>query len=166
MTYLKYLFEVVRFRMQIYCLLFISLWSCTFYSYNIIPSSSSFSSSTTPSISTGVYIHIPFCRRRCFYCDFPVEVIGDRKSTQFKQGAEYVKTLLQDMDTTFTHLLQHEQQQQRQQQKQTKQANQRRPNIPAAREITSVYFGGGTPSLLDPQCKCVYIVVILWTQCI
>ena len=24
------------------------------------------------------YIHIPFCRSRCFYCDFPVHVVGDQ----------------------------------------------------------------------------------------
>ena len=27
---------------------------------------------------TFAYLHIPFCRRRCFYCDFPVHVVGDQ----------------------------------------------------------------------------------------
>ena len=26
------------------------------------------------------YLHIPFCHRRCFYCDFPVVPLGDRAS--------------------------------------------------------------------------------------
>ncbi|MGK7927969.1 MAG: hypothetical protein AB4290_22475, partial [Spirulina sp.] len=31
-------------------------------------------------IPRGAYIHIPFCRRRCYYCDFPVSVVGDRRN--------------------------------------------------------------------------------------
>ena len=27
-----------------------------------------------------LYLHIPFCHRRCFYCDFPVVPLGDRAS--------------------------------------------------------------------------------------
>ena len=31
----------------------------------------------TTTIPTAAYIHIPFCRRRCYYCDFPSAVVGD-----------------------------------------------------------------------------------------
>jgi coproporphyrinogen III oxidase-like Fe-S oxidoreductase len=31
-------------------------------------------------LPTAAYIHIPFCRRRCYYCDFPVFVVGDRQN--------------------------------------------------------------------------------------
>ena len=92
--------------------------------------------------STGVYIHIPFCRRRCHYCDFPVEIIGDRKSTQILEGSKYVNTLLQDIELTFSTL-------------------QRQNSL--VNNITSVYFGGGTPSLLDTHRKCniLFILFIL-----
>mmetsp|Transcript_35165 Transcript_35165/g.35806 ORF Transcript_35165/g.35806 Transcript_35165/m.35806 type:complete len:455 (-) Transcript_35165:25-1389(-) len=80
---------------------------------------------------TGAYIHIPFCRRRCFYCDFPVQVIGDRKSTQDEASSEYVNYLLQEIGSTV----------------------QTHKNSP----LTTVYFGGGTPSLMPPK----YIHLIL-----
>lgn len=73
----------------------------------------------TPS---SAYIHIPFCRRRCYYCDFPVSVVGDRvigsTSGTIKQ---YVEVLRSEIETT-----------------------------PApSRSLETVFFGGGTPSLLS-----------------
>lgn len=31
---------------------------------------------------TAAYIHLPFCKRKCFYCDFPVEALGRNIATQ------------------------------------------------------------------------------------
>ena len=76
----------------------------------------------------GVYIHVPFCRRRCFYCSFPIVVVGDRPSTQEQQGEAYTKLLLREMDATLNSL------------------NDQHP------PLSSIYFGGGTPSLLPIPC--------------
>ncbi len=74
--------------------------------------------SVTPS---SAYIHIPFCRRRCYYCDFPVSVVGDR-ATGSTSGtiAQYVEVLCQEIETT----------------------------PPLGSSLKTVFFGGGTPSLL------------------
>ncbi|MEL6606383.1 MAG: radical SAM protein, partial [Cyanobacteria bacterium J06614_10] len=70
------------------------------------------------------YIHIPFCRRRCFYCDFAVSVVGDRKRGDSSPTiARYIDTLLTEINAT--------------------------PKLgsPPA-PLKTVFFGGGTPSLL------------------
>lgn len=77
----------------------------------------------------GAYIHIPFCRRKCFYCNFPVVVVGERKSTQQSQGELYTSLLLREIKKTLKDT--HE---------------------PLC-ELETVYFGGGTPSLLPVDCK-------------
>ena len=71
------------------------------------------------------YLHIPFCRRRCFYCDFPISVVGDRARGETSLSmAEYVNWLCAEMVAT--------------------------PIDPSP--VTTVFFGGGTPSLLSaPQ---------------
>jgi oxygen-independent coproporphyrinogen-3 oxidase len=74
--------------------------------------------SVTPS---SAYIHIPFCRRRCYYCDFPVSVVGD-KATGSTSGSieKYVEVLCQEIET-----------------------------IPRSTcSLETIFFGGGTPSLL------------------
>lgn len=76
-------------------------------------------------ISRAAYVHIPFCRRRCYYCDFPIAVIGDRPplaqqgQQEFGAIAQYIEILCQEIRAT-----------------------------PRAHPLTTVFFGGGTPSLL------------------
>jgi len=75
-------------------------------------------------IPRSAYIHIPFCRRRCYYCDFPISVLGN--NTDINQSvsiAEYVEVLCQEIKRTL---------------------GQKEP-------LLTVFFGGGTPSLLPPQ---------------
>lgn len=72
------------------------------------------------------YVHIPFCRRRCFYCDFPISVIGDRQSGDSSPAiARYVDHLCGEIGAT--------------------------PNLGAevGLSLETVFFGGGTPSLLS-----------------
>lgn len=68
------------------------------------------------------YVHIPFCRRRCFYCDFPISVLGNQRRGETSLSVEgYVETLCAEIQTT--------------------------PNLGAS--LQTVFFGGGTPSLLS-----------------
>jgi len=72
-------------------------------------------------IPSSAYVHIPFCRRRCFYCDFPVKVVGDRaRGENSRSISYYVEVISQEIAAT--------------------------PNI--GKPIETVFFGGGTPSLL------------------
>lgn len=77
-------------------------------------------------IPTSIYIHLPFCRRRCYYCDFPISVVGDNgdKSKAAEVSiAEYIKALIRDIELT----------------------------TPQGQPIETIFFGGGTPSLVAPQ---------------
>ncbi len=66
---------------------------------------------------TSLYVHIPFCRRRCFYCDFAIATGG--LSLQEK----YISALCQELELVHSQL----------------------PNL---QPLKTIYFGGGTPSLL------------------
>ncbi len=70
---------------------------------------------------TAAYIHIPFCRRRCYYCDFAITVVGDRAlQADSNIAQDYIDYLCQEIRTTP------------------------RTNTP----LQTIFFGGGTPSLL------------------
>jgi oxygen-independent coproporphyrinogen-3 oxidase len=73
---------------------------------------------------SAAYIHIPFCRRRCFYCDFPIYVVGNTKRGETSAAiSNYVEVLCQEIVTIPIN------------------------NKP----LETVFFGGGTPSLLSTQ---------------
>lgn len=76
------------------------------------------------SIPVSAYLHIPFCRRRCYYCDFPISVLGDKTNTNTSGSiSEYVQFLCEEIKITPTY----------------------------NRPLKTVFFGGGTPSLLPPR---------------
>mmetsp|Transcript_19983 Transcript_19983/g.55628 ORF Transcript_19983/g.55628 Transcript_19983/m.55628 type:complete len:480 (+) Transcript_19983:87-1526(+) len=75
---------------------------------------------------TSAYLHLPFCKRKCFYCDFPVEAVG------MKTEAQRVQQRMQD----YVELL-------------CKEIKAMQPLNDAP--LKTVYFGGGTPSLVPPD---------------
>lgn len=64
----------------------------------------------------GIYVHIPFCKQACYYCNFHF-------STQLNNRDAMVAAICKDIDLRRHYLTE--------------------------TKLNSVYFGGGTPSLLD-----------------
>ena len=82
--------------------------------------------SNTLNLSTlgdmGLYVHIPFCKQKCMYCDFPAyQNLQDYYET-------YVYALVQEMDFWVSE----------------------HPES-KAKPIDTIYFGGGTPTELSIQ---------------
>src|SRR3990170_6604173 len=73
-------------------------------------------------VPLGLYLHIPFCRKRCHFCYF--RVYTDKNAHQVQQ---YLDTLGREWERLA-----------------------RMPAI-AGRPLDFVYFGGGTPSFLSTQ---------------
>ena len=78
---------------------------------------------TLPPLS--LYIHTPWCVRKCPYCDFNSHEPGTHGFTpRDLPEAAYLDALLQDLDSDLA--------------------------LAAGREIQTIFIGGGTPSLLSP----------------
>ncbi len=71
-----------------------------------------------------LYVHIPWCVRKCPYCDF-----NSHTAPKGLPQREYVAALLADLDLERREYA----------------------SALAGREIVSVFFGGGTPSLFAPD---------------
>ena len=74
------------------------------------------------------YIHIPYCVKRCGYCDFNTYTPAELKiSTGLEQiSNSYIDLLLQEIDSV-------------------------REQIVGEIKVPSIFFGGGTPSLMQPN---------------
>lgn len=65
---------------------------------------------------SGIYIHIPYCKQACHYCDFHF-------STNLKTKSELIEAMLKEISLQSKYL--------------------------ESDQISTIYFGGGTPSLLS-----------------
>ncbi len=65
----------------------------------------------------GIYVHYPFCKSRCYYCDFYT-------LTDTHLSGSFIDALLAEIEL--------------------------RKNFLGEKSIDTIYFGGGTPSLLSP----------------
>lgn len=83
----------------------------------------------------GVYIHWPYCARICPYCDFNVYRDRGRREEQ----AALVQAIVDDLHAQAA--------------------------LTGPRTLVSVFFGGGTPSLMDPAAVAQVLAVAqsLWT---
>lgn len=68
-----------------------------------------------------IYIHFPWCVRKCPYCDFNSHAIKD----DLYLSEQYYKQLIADFDSHIDDL--------------------------QGRKVISIFVGGGTPSLFKPE---------------
>ncbi|CAM9264081.1 unnamed protein product, partial [Hapterophycus canaliculatus] len=54
----------------------------------------------SPPPPSSVYVNLPFCRRRCFYCDFPIKVVGDRPGAAAAAARPYVDNVVREIRAT------------------------------------------------------------------
>ncbi|MCK0130029.1 radical SAM family heme chaperone HemW [Flavobacteriaceae bacterium F08102] len=66
----------------------------------------------------GLYLHIPFCKQACHYCDFHF-------STSLKRKEDMIQALISELSMRKDEL--------------------------GSQHVATIYFGGGTPSLLTPS---------------
>ena len=67
-----------------------------------------------------LYVHLPWCVRKCPYCDF-----NSHAAPELLPQQAYVEALLEDLELDATRV--------------------------GNRTVVSIFFGGGTPSLFDPD---------------
>lgn len=88
------------------------------------------STKITPQLSpTSAYIHLPFCRKRCHYCDFPIVALGSsptQTNDDDPRVSNYIQLLCREIIAT-------------------------KPGHKTSPPLETVFFGGGTPSLVPPR---------------
>lgn len=72
--------------------------------------------------SLGIYVHIPFCVKKCYYCDFLSMPAGESEKT------DYVRALIKEIE----------------------ECGEKYGCTGTEFKVETVYIGGGTPSCIDP----------------
>jgi putative oxygen-independent coproporphyrinogen III oxidase len=75
----------------------------------------------------GIYVHVPFCTTRCGYCDFNTYTAAELGSGPGASRAGYVAAAIQELDLAARVL---------------------GPDAPV---VSTIFVGGGTPTLLPPD---------------
>jgi oxygen-independent coproporphyrinogen III oxidase len=70
-------------------------------------------------MNAGIYLHIPFCKSRCSYCDFATDVFKNNETVE-----RYVSAICREIQDSEFQI---------------------------SNSVETIYFGGGTPSLLSPK---------------
>ena len=69
------------------------------------------------------YIHVPYCVSRCGYCDFNTYTPSELNGDLAQVSNGYIDQLIKEVDIAGTRV---------------------------SNEISTIFIGGGTPTLLDP----------------
>ena len=74
----------------------------------------------------GVYLHVPFCRVRCGYCDFNTYTLGELDQDGAQATGDYLRAVRAELELAARVL-------------------------GTSRRVDTVFMGGGTPTMLSPQ---------------
>lgn len=80
----------------------------------------------------GIYVHVPFCKKKCKYCDF---VSFENKDSNVM--CKYVDKVIKEIEYVLDN--------------NSKKSNEIGYSFISSRIVDTIYFGGGTPSILDEK---------------
>jgi putative oxygen-independent coproporphyrinogen III oxidase len=75
----------------------------------------------------GIYLHVPFCTTRCGYCDFNTYTAAELGTSPGASRTTYITSAIDELDLAVRAL------------------------GPAAPAVSTIFVGGGTPTLLPPD---------------
>jgi coproporphyrinogen III oxidase-like Fe-S oxidoreductase len=75
----------------------------------------------------GIYLHVPFCTTRCGYCDFNTYTAAELGSSPGASRTTYIDSAIAELDLAVRAL------------------------GPATPTVSTIFVGGGTPTLLPPD---------------